>query len=115
VAPFPEQRKRDSEYDTVVSTSRYFKKQCSMLLEKKVVNKTNYSNIYFFWRCGPKRTMASSFKRYLDQTQRRITDGSTPPDELSACCKDHYMKTHNTHKGQTSMTLAGFEPTVPAG
>jgi len=33
------------------------------------------------WRCGTTRTMASSFLRFLDHTQRRITVGRTPLDE----------------------------------
>ena len=33
------------------------------------------------WRCGPTRAMASSFTRFLDHTQRRITVGRTPLDE----------------------------------
>ena len=36
---------------------------------------------FFLWRCSPTRTMASSFLRFLDHTQRRITVGRTPLDE----------------------------------
>jgi hypothetical protein len=32
----------------------------------------------------------------------------------SACRRDHYLTIHNTHKGQTSIPLVGFEPTIPA-
>jgi hypothetical protein len=42
------------------------------------------------------------------------TLGETPLDERSARCKDLYLTTHNSHKGQTSMPLAGFEPAIPA-
>jgi len=31
--------------------------------------------------CGPTRAMASSFLRFLDHTQRRITVGRTPLDD----------------------------------
>jgi len=31
--------------------------------------------VCFLWRCGPTRAMASSFFRFLDHTQRRITVG----------------------------------------
>jgi len=36
---------------------------------------------FFLWHCGPTRAMASSFWRFLDHTQRRITVGRTPLDE----------------------------------
>ena len=38
-------------------------------------------NIFFFWRCGPTRAMATSFLRFLDYTQLRATVGRTPLDE----------------------------------
>ena len=59
--------------------------------------------------------MASSFTRFLDHTQWCITVGRTPLDEWSACCRDLYLTTHNTHNRQTSMPLVGFEPTISAG
>jgi hypothetical protein len=40
--------------------------------------------------------------------------GRAPLDEWSARRTDLYLTTHNTHKRQTSMPLAKFEPTVPA-
>jgi len=45
----------------------------------------------------------------------RTTVGRTPLDEWSACCRDLYLTSHNTHNRQTSMPLVGFEPTAPAG
>ena len=59
--------------------------------------------------------MASSFLRFLDHTQRRITVGRTPLDEWSARRIDLYLTTHNIHNRQTSMTPVGFEPTISAG
>ena len=59
--------------------------------------------------------MTSSFLRFLDHTQRRITVGRTPLDEWSARHRDLYLITHNNHKRQTSMSPAGFEPTISAG
>ena len=67
------------------------------------------------WHCGPTRAMASSFLRFLDHTQRRITVGRTPLNEWSARHRDLYLTTHNTHNRQTSMPPAGFEPTISAG
>jgi magnesium-transporting ATPase (P-type) len=58
--------------------------------------------------------MASSFTRFLDHTQRRITFGRNPLDEWSALRRDLYLTTHNTHNRQTSMPPAGFEPTISA-
>ena len=69
---------------------------------------------FFFWRNSPQWARASSFTRFLDHTQRRSTVGRTPLDEWSARRRDLYLTTHNTHKRQTSMPSAGFEPTIPA-
>jgi hypothetical protein len=71
-------------------------------------------NHFFLWRCGPARAIASPFMRFPVHTQRRATDGSTSLGQWSACCKDHYMTTHNTYKVYISMLLAEFESTVPA-
>jgi hypothetical protein len=77
-------------------------------------------SIYFdvtdiFWgRNSPQWARASSFTRFLDQTQRRTTVGRTPLDEWSVRRRDLYLTTHNTHKKKTSMSSEGFEPTVPA-
>jgi hypothetical protein len=49
-----------------------------------------------------------------DHTQTHNTVGRTPLDELSARRRDIYLTTHNTHKRQTSIPPAGFEPTIPA-
>jgi len=68
----------------------------------------------FLWRCGPTRAMASSFLRFLDHTQRRITVGRTSLDEWPARRRDLYLTTHNTQHRQTSMSPAGFETTIPA-
>ena len=70
---------------------------------------------FFLWCCGPTRAMASSFLRFLDQTQWRITVGRTPLDEWSARRRDLYLTTHNTHNRQISMPPVGFEPTISAG
>ena len=61
------------------------------------------------------RLMASSFIRFLDHKKRRTTVGRTPLDEWSARRRDLYLKTHNTHKRQTSMAPAGFEPIISKG
>ena len=71
--------------------------------------------IFLPWRCEPTRVMASSFLRFLDNTQGRTTVGRTPPDELSARRRDLCLTTHNTQNRQTSMPPVGFEPTISAG
>jgi len=42
----------------------------------------------FFVALDPTRTMTSSFLRFLDHTQQRITVIRTPLDEWSASCRD---------------------------
>ena len=49
-----------------------------------------------FWRDSPQWAMASSFLRFLDHTQRRITVGRTPLDEWSARRRDLYLTTLTT-------------------
>ena len=69
----------------------------------------------FLWRCGPTWAMASTFLRFLDHTQRRITVGRTTLDEWSARRRDLYLTTHNNHNRKTSMPSVGLEPTISAG
>ena len=71
--------------------------------------------LFFLWRCGPTRAMASSIMRFLDHTQRRTTVGRTPLDEWSARRRDLYLTTHNTHNRQISVPPVGFEPMISAG
>jgi len=68
--------------------------------------------IFFFpWRCGPTRTMASSFLRFLHHTRRRTTVRRTPVGERSARRRNLSL-TINTHNRQTSVPPARFEPTT---
>ena len=50
----------------------------------------------FFWRNSPQWARTSSFTRFLDHTQRRITVGRTPLDEGSARYRDLYLTTLTT-------------------
>ena len=58
---------------------------------------------FFFslWRSGPTRARASSFLKFLNHTQQRITRR-----------RELYLTTHDTHNKQTSMPPGGifFEP-----
>ena len=67
--------------------------------------------LFLLWRCGPTRSIASSFTRFLDHTQRRTAVGRTPLDEWSVRRRDLYLTTRNTDNRQTSMPPVGFEPT----
>ena len=53
-------------------------------------------------------------RRSFEITLRHTTLGRTPLDEWSARHRDLYLTTQNTHKRQTSMPPAGFEPAIPA-
>ena len=59
--------------------------------------------------------MTSSFRRFIDHTQRRTIFVRIPLDEWSARQRDLYLTTQNTHNRQTSMPSVGFEPTISAG
>ena len=60
-----------------------------------------FFTMFFLWSCGLKRAKASSFLRFLDHTQRRITVGRTSLDKWSARRRDLYLTTHNTHKASS--------------
>ena len=65
-----------------------------------------YLAMVFFSPCGAaaqRKAMASTFLRFLDRTQRRITVGRTPLDEWSARRRDLYLTTHTTHNRQTDI------------
>jgi hypothetical protein len=93
-----------------------------MVIMSIIIGKISYINLsdplfYFiaFWRNSLQWARASPFIRFLDHTQRQTTAVRTPLDVRSARRREKYLTTYNTHKGQTSTTLAGFEPTVSAG
>ena len=56
---------------------------------------------------APSGSMAFSFTRFLDHTQRRTTVGRTPLDKGSARRRDLYLTTHNTHSTQTNIHAPG--------
>jgi len=65
------------------------------------------------WRNSPSGPGPSHFRGFMI-ILRHTTVGRTPLDEGSARIRDLHLTTHYTHKRQTSMTPAGFEPTIPA-
>jgi len=100
--------------------STCFEHMCSKHVDawNKLIVKQKFRASNFFFPLlpsGPTLAMASSFVRFLDHTQRRITVGRTSLDEWSARRRYLYLTTHNTHNRQTSMPPLGFEPTISAG
>ena len=65
----------------------------------------NVADYFLGWggRDSPQWAMGSSFTRFLDHTQQRITVGRTPLDEWSARRRDLYLTAHSIHNRQTSM------------
>ena len=57
---------------------------------------------------------ASSFTRFLDNTQRRTTVGMTALDECLVRRRDLHLTIHNNRKRQTSMPPEGSERTISA-
>jgi len=56
----------------------------------------------------------AGIERYCSASSHTYTLGRTLLDEWSARHRDLYLTTLNTHKWQTSMLPAGFEPAIPA-
>ena len=67
-----------------------------------VLTDVTFNSIIFFFPVAlrPNAGQSSSFLRFLDHTQRRLTVGRTPLD---------------SHNRETSMPPVGFEPTIAAG
>jgi len=122
---------RDINYDYAVSVKNYFF-SCIMVLpvtslKTSQIRFCNWHVVCFlwcfffcFWRHSPSGppppqwARASSFRRFLDHTQRCTTVGRTPLDEWLARRRDLYLTTHNNHDRHTSMPSVGFEPTILA-
>jgi hypothetical protein len=68
---------------------------------------------FFFHSATAHRGPGSPHYRGFTIILRHTTLGRTPLDEWSARRRDLYLTTHNIHKRQTSMLLAGFEPAIP--
>ena len=77
--------------------------------------RNNLASVCLLLAQQPPWTRASSFKRFLDHTQRRTTVGRNHLGEGLVRRRDLYLTTHNIHNKQTSMPPVGFEPTISAG
>ena len=83
----------------------------------RIIQFRRYSTIYLIpshlpWCNSPTGPGPPQY-RCFTITFRHTTLGKTPLDELSARRRDLYLTKHNTHKRQTSMSPAGFEPAIP--
>ena len=63
------------------------------------------------WCTGPTQARAASFTHNDTHTH---TVGGTPLDKGSVRRRDLYLTKHNTHKRQTCMHSARYEPAIPA-
>jgi hypothetical protein len=70
------------------------------------------SNVFFFPRCNSPSEPGPRYRGFTI-TLRHTTLGRTLLNEWSARRRDLYLTTHKTHKNQTFMTSAGFEPVIP--
>ena len=71
-------------------------------------------NTFFIVTQQSRLAKASSVSRIHTIKLRHTTFGRTSLNKLAARRRDLYLTIHNIHKRQTSMSPAGFEPTIPA-
>jgi hypothetical protein len=85
-----------------------------MLLLTLAVTLLLHSNIFQPRGATAPRGTAPPANRGFTIILRYTTLGRISLDEWSARRRDLYLTKHNTHKRQTAMFPAGFEPTIPA-
>ena len=79
-----------------------------------VIPQTHFvCNFFFVWRFEAIPGHALPLRGFGITLTGYTTLGRTALDERSIRHKDLCFKTHHTHNRQTSMPLAGFEPTIP--
>jgi len=81
--------------------------ECELLLMEK-------SYTFYFWCLDRPSGPGPPYYRGFMITLLHTTPSRTPLDEWSARLRD-YPTAHNKHKGQTSMSFAGFGPAIPTG
>jgi hypothetical protein len=74
---------------------------------------TNEARFLLPWRNSPSGPRPPHCRGFMI-TLKHTTLGRTPLGEWSARRRDLFLTTHNTHKRQTPMPPAGFEPTILA-
>ena len=75
-------------------------------------------NILLFltpWHNSPAWARTALSLRFVDNTQWHTRVCRTPVDKRLARRRDLNLTRHSTHKRQTSMHPAGFEPAIPVG
>jgi hypothetical protein len=80
---------------------------CELLLMENPI-------LFIFWCLDRPSGPGPPYYRGFMITLLQTTPSRTPLDEWSARLRD-YPTAHNKHKGQTSMSLAGFGPAISAG
>jgi hypothetical protein len=90
-----------------------FNKRCICFLKKRRKFQFIY---YYFYMVQQPLVVQGLFiiEASRSHSYRHTALSRTPLDEWSARRRELYLTTHNTHKRQTSMPLAGFEPTISA-
>jgi len=73
---------------------------------------SDHIRIFFRGATAPSLTLPTHYRDFTITLRHKKLD-RTPLDERSARRRDLYLKTHDTHKRQTSTTTEEFEPTVP--
>jgi hypothetical protein len=69
---------------------------------------------FFLWRFHPIPGHGLPLRDFTITLIGHTTLGRTPLDEWSARRRDLYLTKHDSHKRQTFLPPAGFEPTTPA-
>jgi hypothetical protein len=82
-------------------------------LHVSACNSVITSIVFFLWHLDPTPGHGLPFWGFVITFIEHNTLGRGSLDEWSARHRNLYPTTHNTHKRQTSMPPAGFEPTVP--
>jgi hypothetical protein len=92
------------------------KKRCFIPVVKTDTNWSYSESLKSIFSSGATAPSGPGSSQYRDFTitLRHTTISRTPLDKWSAQCRELYLSTHNTHKWQTCMSLAGFEPTISA-
>jgi len=85
-----------------------------LLLAKNFLHSFSDNKFLYFFHNATASSGPEPHFRDFKVTLRHTTLSRTPLDEWSGRRTDLYLTTHNTHKTQTSLTPAGFEPAIPA-
>jgi len=82
-----------------------------ILLLQIALGRVYFQRQFFLWLNIPNRSRPPHYWG-SESTLRHTTLGRNPVDEWSARRRDLYLTTHNTHKRQTSMPSAVFQPAI---